>query len=159
MSIDGTDFLLAMNYWDKYYSYKFKKSGLRYEVGLNIITGDICWWHGPYEPGMWNDLMIFRDVLMGDLPPGERVEADKGYKGEAATYVNCPPFETPDRVAMAKRMRLRHETCNKRFKQWNILKAPYRHDLYEHQSVFGAIACLTQIAFENDEPLFPVDYF
>jgi hypothetical protein len=52
-----------MGYSKPYYSYKFKQSGHRYKVGLCIKTGDICWWHGPYEPGDWNDQMIFEDAL------------------------------------------------------------------------------------------------
>jgi hypothetical protein len=59
LSGDGTDFQIAMGYSKPFWSYKFKKSGLWYEVGLCILTGDICWWSGPYAPGKWNDLTIF----------------------------------------------------------------------------------------------------
>ena len=158
LSIDGTDFLLAMSYCKDFYTYKFKKMGVRYEVGINITTGDICWWHGPFPPGLFNDEMIFKSALRGELAEGERVEADMGYRGSAPLHVNCPPYQVPDRREMTANVRLRHETCNKRFKQWNILKAAYRHDLKDHQAVFGAVACLTQISFENGQPLFPVDY-
>ena len=65
--MDGTDFELAMGYSKPFYSHKFKKSGVRYEVGLCIKTGDICWWNGPYEPGIWNDEMIFKDALLSML--------------------------------------------------------------------------------------------
>ena len=43
LSVDGTDFLMAMSYKKAFYSFKFKKMGLRYEVGLCIKTGDIVW--------------------------------------------------------------------------------------------------------------------
>jgi hypothetical protein len=52
LSVDGTDFRAAKSYEKPYYSYKFKKSGFRYEVALCIKTGDICWWAGPYLPGI-----------------------------------------------------------------------------------------------------------
>ena len=78
--IDGTDFRIAKKYWKPFYSYKFKTSGFRYEVGLCIKTGDICWWAGPYLPGIWNDEMIFRNGLANLLEPAERVEADGGYR-------------------------------------------------------------------------------
>ena len=158
MSVDGTDFLMAMSYVKSFYTYKFKKMGLRYKVGLNIKTGHICWWHGPLPPGDMNDDMIFNDALTSWLEHGERVEADLGYKASAPTHVNCPTIEVPSRAGMTARVRLRHETCNKRFKNWNILKVAYRHDILDHQAVFGAIACLTQLAFESGEPLFPVTY-
>lgn len=158
MSVDGTDFRIAMDYDKSYYSYKFKKMALRYEVGVCIRTGDIVWWSGPYEPGVWNDLMIFNDCLAKQLEPDEVVEADMGYRGGALTNVNCPPYEVPSRRSMTATARLRHETCNKRFKQWNALNVPFRHGIYAHQSIFAAISCITQLAFESGEPLFPVDY-
>jgi hypothetical protein len=54
--------------------------------------------------------------------------------------------------------RQRQETVNKRFKQWGILRQTYRHDLVDHRDVFGAIVVLTQLAIQNAEPLFPVEY-
>ena len=85
-------------------------------------------------------------------------EADMGYKASAPTRINCPNIEVPGRAGMTARVRLGHETCNKRFKKWNILKAAYRHDVLDHQAIFGAITCLTQISFANREPLFPVTH-
>ena len=158
LSVDGTDFQIAMNYCKGFYSYKFKKMGLRYEVGVNILTGSICWWHGPKPPGEFNDNMIFKEALMGMLEPGERVEADLGYKPSAPTPVNCPGYEVPSRREMTARVRLRHETCNRRFKRWGILKDVYRHDIFDHQAVFSAVVCMTQLTFENGEPLFAVEY-
>ena len=66
VSVDGTDFHIPQHGW-KFYSHKFKKSGLRYEVALCIMTGDIVWINGPYEPGIWPDIKIFRDSLMSHL--------------------------------------------------------------------------------------------
>ena len=104
MSIDGTDFQIAMSYCPQYHSFKFKKSGLRYEVGLNIHTGDICWIFGPFPAGQYNDLMIFNMALRGDLEHGEHVETDSGYKG-ALPDVNCPEFTVPSRQGMTARVR------------------------------------------------------
>ena len=89
LSVDGTDFL-SPQYGKKWYSHKFKHSGLRYKVALCIKTGWICWISGPWNPGRWNDLEIFRSSLMTFLEPFERVEADDGYLGEAPLKVRCP---------------------------------------------------------------------
>jgi hypothetical protein len=43
-------------------------------------------------------------------------------------------------------------------KQWEILKQVYRHAFTKHGYVFLAIAVIVQIAIENGEPLFNVDY-
>jgi hypothetical protein len=53
----------------------------------------------------------------------------------------------------------RHETVNKRFKQWGILSQRYRYDLKKHQHAFRAVAALTQIALKTDEPLFDHDSY
>lgn len=159
LSVDGTDFRIAKKYRKPFYSYKFKKSGLRYEVGLCIKTGDICWWAGPYLPGIWNDEMIFKDGLANFLEPAERVEADGGYRGSAPELVKCPGVAEviPNNVEMQQRVRSRQEAVNDRFKNWAILSTPYRHELLEHQTVFGAIVVLTQLSFAKN-PLWQVDY-
>ena len=81
LSVDGTDFRLVIGWSKPFYDYKFKRSGYRYEVGLCIKTGNICWWNGPYQPGDWNDQMIFKDALAKNLEVGERCETDHGCRG------------------------------------------------------------------------------
>jgi hypothetical protein len=71
-----------------FWSYKFKKCGLRYEVALCIKTGDICWWSGPYAPGVWNDGSIFKDGLISYLEPGEQVKTDRGYQARVEKYLS-----------------------------------------------------------------------
>ena len=150
-----------MGYSKPYYSYKFKRSGYRYEVGLCIKSGDICWWHGPYEPGDWNDQMIFEDALAKNLEFAERCETDRGYRGSAPAKVKCPggflADPNDDVKAMSARVRSRQETVNERFKNWGILNTPYRHNILKHQTVFGAIVCLTQLLLKYN-PLFSVEY-
>jgi hypothetical protein len=157
--VDGTDFRLP---WisKKFWSYKFRTCGLRYEVATAIQSGDICWINGPFEPGMYNDDMIFRHNLRDLLEPNERVEADDGYRFDAPKYIKCPgSISNPQhKQKLQQRLRAKQETCNKRFKQWNILKNVYRHEITAHGNVFRAICVITQVAFENGEPLFEVDY-
>ena len=45
-----------------------------------------------------------------------------------------------------------------RLKQWEILKQVYRHDITKHGYVLRAVAVVVQVAIENGEPLFQVDY-
>ena len=55
--------------------------------------------------------------------------------------------------------RSRHETVNKRMKQFNVLKNCFRHDIEKHGYCFDAIAVITQLAIaKGGEPLFPVPY-
>ncbi len=151
----GTNFWIAKGYSKPFWSYKFKKSGLRYEVGLSIQTGDICWWSGQYAPGKWNNLSIFRGLLVSMLELGERCEVDRGYQGTVPAYVKCPGVveADPNTAQIQQRVWSRQETVNKRFKNWAILSTVYCHGLLEHQTVFGAIVILTQLSFAAN-PLF-----
>jgi hypothetical protein len=46
-----------------------------------------------------------------------------------------------------------------RFKQWEILRTTFGHDLLHHCDVFVAIVCITQVVIENGEPLFDCDEY
>ncbi|GKZ00550.1 hypothetical protein MPSEU_001007400 [Mayamaea pseudoterrestris] len=162
VSVDGTDFRIQQfqPFWKGWYSHKFNGPGLRWEVALCIRTGHIVWISGPFPCGEWPDIKIFRQALKGMLGQGERVEADDGYAGECPRFVVAPIrfAESAARVALTKRVRARHETVNKRFKQWGCLKQVFRHAPSKQSSMFRSVAVVTQLAIENGEPLFNVNY-
>ena len=96
--------------------------------------------------------------MIAALDDGEQVEADRGYKGEPLfirtpyELENCPVARRQSAL-----VRARHETVNKRFKQFECLKRVYRHDLEQHTDVFRACAVITQLAVKHGgEPLFEV---
>ena len=105
--------------------------------------------------------MIFKDALAKNLEVGERCETDRGYRGSVPMQVKCQGglLEDPDPAvkAMAQRVRSRQETVNEWFKNWGILNTPYRHNIFKHQAVFGAIVSLTQLSLQAN-PLFHVEY-
>ena len=92
VTVDGTDFRIERQTGNgkSWYSHKFHGSGLRYEVGVSILEGNIVWINGPYPCGDYPDISIFRLSLLNFLENGERVEADDGYIGEAPKYIKCP---------------------------------------------------------------------
>ena len=159
VTVDGTDFMVPET-CRKFYSFKFKKSGLRYEVCLCIVTGDIVWVHGPFPCGQYNDLMIFRSCLMHHLGPDERVEADDGYIGEHPEHIKYPrDFTNPKKTEfMQQRVRNEQETVNKRFKNWGILKQVFRGRIEDHGTILHAIATITQVTINNGEKLFDCGY-
>lgn len=167
MSIDGVDFrtkgkkLLNGKPDTSLYSHKFKGPGYRYEIGLCILTSDICWLRGPFKPGLWNDLTIFRAGLKMQLDDGERVEADNGYMGESPHYCKCPDAYTSSarRRRMVARVRNRHESVNSRLKIYGCLTTSFRHGIEKHGWCVRAIAVLTQLAMENGEELFDVSEY
>lgn len=162
VTVDGTDFKIQ-ELGAAFSSQKYaKKSALRYEVALCIKTGEIVWVMGPFPPGDWNDLMIFRYALKEMLDPNERVEADDGYVGEDPSTAKVPGSmvhdQDPKLLYVRSKVRQRHETANKRFKDWGILKKRFEHDLELHGPCVKAIIVLTQLEIENGLPLFDVPY-
>jgi len=161
ISVDGTDFRLpAQHPWRHFYSFKFKTSGYRYEVALCIATGHIVWINGPFPCGANPDINIFRKGLKQKLLQArEKAQADLGYRGEKHTTIIIPnQFDSDDIKKLKADVRARHETVNKRFKQFAALKEVFRHDLDKHKPVFEAVAVLTQLGISLGEPLYEVQY-
>ena len=162
VSVDGTDFRVEYRPSDSsYYTYKHNCSGLRYEVAVCIQTAEIVWYTGPYKAGEYNDITIFRQGLKFKLGRGEKVEADAGYVGEFPQFVKCPNgfgnnhFNDPAKQA---KVRSRHETVNRRFKQFQALKQVYRHKIANHGAVFSAIAVIVQLNIVSGNRPYLVEY-
>ena len=165
VSVDGTDLRIPQQgparKGNPFSSHKYKgKSALRYELAVDIKTGYLVWINGPFPAGAFPDVTIFRSCLAEELDEDERVEADDGYIGEAPHKVKCPGgvSNQKEKEHMQACTRMRQETINMRIKQWEICKQTYRHDITQHGYVFRAVAVIVQIAIENGEPLFEVDY-
>ena len=114
------------------YSSKLKKSGLH--VAICIMTGFTMCTNGPYEPGIWNDLMIIFDLLLSHINEHEQVVADDEYHGMHPKHVKCPAgFANPvETEKMQQRVDNHQETANNKFKFWGILKEPFWHDISLH---------------------------
>ncbi len=68
--MDGTDFQIP-EHGRQCFSFKFRKSALRYEIGLSILDGEICWISGPYQPRVYKNL-AFWTALAAHLNELER---------------------------------------------------------------------------------------
>ena len=152
ITVDGVDHqVYDQSPWStRWYSHKFKKAGLRYEVGVCIQTGDIVWTHGPFACGAWPDISIFRAKLKRMLRPGEMVVADKGYRGKRCIRTAYNKVSQTDGRAMNKDL-ARHETVNRRLKQFNVLGCRFRHELHKHVVCFDACTVVTQLCFNCGE--------
>ena len=163
MTVDGTDFRICEQtpFSSSWFSHKFKGPAYRYEIALAIQSDRICWTNGPYRAGAWPDMKIFRrGGLMKKLPQGERVEADKGYRGEKLKVDlphECTSGDPLQRRSKA-RVRARHESMNRMLKRFKCLHEVYCHDLVKHQTVFRAVVYVTQIALQNGSSLMKVNY-
>lgn len=152
VSVDGTDCKIEepSHFDSKWYSHKFNGPGVRYEIGLSILSGDLMWVNGPFCCGKYPDIRIFKKDMFRSLDNNEYIVGDNGYKhGRVIT----PDSVADDFFEIHAWIRARHETINKRLKQFAVLKHVFRHNLEKHMICFHAVCQLTSLALE-DSPLF-----
>ena len=142
----------------KWYSHKFEGPALRYEIAVCIQTGDIVWSNGPFPAGKWPDKKIFKYKLRHMLDENEMVEVDGTYSGMPFECRMPGDFLSAADKKAKSDARARHETINRRLKQFGILGNRYRHDIGMHKIAFRACAVCTQIAFNAGEKAFQVNY-
>ena len=99
-------------------------------------------------------LQSFEKKIKYFLGIGELVFADRDYEDERCLLPEEVPAE--DR-ALHVEIRARHESVNKRFKQFAALTSSYRHGLDTHRYVFHAIENLTDLMLEDTDPLLQID--
>lgn len=145
-----------------WYSHKDDHPGLGYEIALDLWRNRIVHSKTSGEPASVGDLVLFRQELMGKIPAGKRVIADRGYIcAEHRDVLSTPNHLDSDQVKEFKRRaRARHETINARMKAFKCLDVRFRHRLHKHQWCFDAVLVLTQYAIEDTgphgEPLFDI---
>ena len=162
MTVDGTDYRIPEQhpFNPKWFSKKFNGPGVRYEVGVCIQTGWVCWMNGPFPCGAWPDLRISRESLIYRLPTGEKVVADKGYRGSHWHMVpdNNPITRNPVLERMMAIARSRHETVNRKFKEFGCLQNRWRHPLRKHYITTRACYNLVQLSIRKRHSTFQVEY-
>ena len=160
ISVDGTDFRIQepQPFNKRWFTKKFKGPGVRYEVGICIQTGFIVWINGPFPCGEWPDLKIALSSLVHMFEGDECAIADNGYRGYPQ-YFDTPwkVLDNPMQRTRKALARARHETVNRRFKEWKILQERFRHPLEKHGMVFQAIANIVQLKM-MEQPTWQVEY-
>jgi len=159
VSVDGTDFQIGepVPFDKRWKSPKAKGGAVKYEVAISIYSGDIVWIYGPHR-GSKHDYAIFKEKLKALLDAEEAVETDAGYGYHGVSHDDNirsrDDFQSDEERREKSDLRARHETCNRRFKQWGILKQQFRNDKMKHVLVFYAIAVMTQMSIDNGNVLF-----
>lgn len=153
-SLDGVDFeILEQSPWDKkWFSQKFGGPGLRYEIGLCIITGNIVWAYGGFPCGETPDINLARSYYVTEIEDGELTLADDGYKDPRFIY----PAKYPETQNDQKRIMKRHETVNHRVKVFQVLGSRFRHHPDKHPQCFYAVVNIVQIVIDGGDKLYDV---
>lgn len=160
MSVDGTHCRVfepkhpTKSKNPEYYSHKFHQAGVNYEIGLSLFTSHVVWVKGPIPAGQ-NDMKIFREQgLMNAIPPGKLITGDRGYRGLPNLISTTNPRDPKELRVFKRRARARHESFNKRLKDFQCLQNCFRHGVANHQFVFYAVCVIVQFQMENGSPLY-----
>ena len=160
MTVDGTDFRIQepSPFSRDWYGHKFHGPGVRYEIAIFIQTAYIVWVTGPFPCGAYTDITIFRRNLEKRLLLGEKVLADGGYQDRHGGTTETPNgLHTFDQY-MKQVARARHETINRRFKQFSVLQGTYRGDVSYHRNIMMAICNMVQTDIKYGGSPFDVYY-
>jgi hypothetical protein len=158
LSIDGTDCPIEepQPFNRKYFSHKFHGPGLKYEIGICIQTGWICWFNGPFPAGN-PDLKISRMGICHHLEEKEMLLADGGYR-DGRVHFDTPTGLNNPGQRMRSLCRARHETVNGKIKSFKVTSTKFRNELANHQKCFHAILILTQMYIMKYDTNFEVFY-
>jgi hypothetical protein len=137
------------------WSGKDKFCALKYEVACTISNPRIIWVNGPFV-GSDSDLTIARADLLNILQPGERVLADKGYRGpDAALWTPIwAPANQAERYEnrLHSQIRSKIERVNRRIKIFKCFDTIWRHD-FEFNGDCFVVACLIVNILLAERPL------
>lgn len=150
ISIDGTDVPIEepKPFSTSWYSHKFCGPGLRYELGVSIKSGNICWVNGPFPCGSHPDDKIFRLGLLAHLGKGNCVVADRGYKHPKCVTPDTRLLDTDDSEKY-KQILARHETVNRLLKRFLILSHRFRHSIHKHRVCFMAVVNIVTLCIKH----------
>ena len=93
----------------------------------------------------------------------EKILADGGYN-DGNEFFDTPTGLNNDDQRMKSLARARHETINRRLKQWNVLSKVFRHGPEKHCNCFLAVANVTHMIMavsadgEEEAGKFQIEY-
>jgi hypothetical protein len=92
----------------------------------------------------------------------EKLVGDSGYSGQPDKVTTTSDAHAPETKGLFKRIKSQLETCNGRFKNFNVIGHAFRHKggtdekLRKHKAAFEAVAVLVQYDIESGKSLFEV---
>jgi hypothetical protein len=127
-----------------YFSHKYNKAGINYELGIAIAYPRLVWMNGPFRAGK-SDVKVFRDKGLKEklLSVNKKAIGDRGYNGHTDA---CSTFNAHDCRGVRKfksRALKRHENFNNMIKRFTCVSGRFRHGVDQFQ-------------IEDDMPLYDV---
>lgn len=142
-----------------FYSHKYNKAGVNYEIGISLKHSKVVWLNGPFKAGE-SDQKTFRERgLRAKLRQhGKKVIADGGYHAEEDFDVLALPntLDKPLVKKFKRRALKRHEKFNGMTKTFNCLSQRFRHPIHRFPDCFEAVCVICQYQLDMGSPLYNV---
>jgi hypothetical protein len=150
----------------EYYSHKFGRAGVMYELGISLSEPRLIWMNGVYKAG-WGDKNVFqkgdkniykmslRDKLRA---AGKKCIADSAYfsKEDEDTVSGQNPHDHKVVKKFKRRALMRHEAFNGMIKCFRCLDGRFRHTMERYAVMFESVCVICQYQMEHGSPLFDV---
>lgn len=107
--------------------------------------------NGPYPPGRYADIKIFKISLLNQLKSTERVIGDNCYthaKFYTAKNVKYDSFR------VCYRLRSHHEKVNELLKNHEFIHQKFRHHVSLHGVVSHTVDQITEMMIRESDPMF-----
>jgi hypothetical protein len=141
----------------KYYSHKYNKAGLNYELGISLWQSRLVWMKGPTKAG-GNDLQVFlQEGLEAKLKAtGKKGIGDGGYRGHPGEMSTPNSHDSKEANKFKSRALKRHEKFNGLTKNFDCLSGRFRHSVDRFKNCFEAVCVICQYQMENGSPLYDI---
>lgn len=163
MTVDGTHCWIEEPEhptWSRdtsYFSHKYNKAGMGYELGIHLWKPQLIWMNGPHKAGK-NDAWVLKNKgLLTKLQLiGKKAIGDLGYRGYQECISVPNPYDSRRVQLFKSRACLRHETFNGIIKEFACLQGRFRHATSRFAVCFEAVCVICQYKLERERPLFDV---
>jgi hypothetical protein len=141
----------------EWYSHKYNKAGVNYELGISISENRLVWMNGPYKAGS-NDVSTFtKKGLKKKLRnTGKKAIGDGGYSGHPKQISTPNSHDSKAVFKFKSRALKRHEKFNGLTKNFDCLSGRFRHSVDRFKNCFEAVCVIAQYQIENNRPLYDV---
>lgn len=140
-----------------YFSHKYGKAGVNYELGISLSKNQLVWMNGPFPAGESDNRVFIRYGLRKKLKQlKKRGIADGGYPGHPL-YLSTPNhLDSKDVKKFKSRALKRHETFNGMTKNFDCLSGRFRHSIDRFATCFEAVCVICQYQLELGDPLYNI---
>ena len=141
----------------EFYSHKFAKAGINYELGVSLADSRLVWMNGPFKAGA-NDVAIFAQHGLKDKLQsiGKKAIGDRGYRGHHEVVSTYNPHDSRNVKKFKSRALKRHENFNNMTKRFRCLDGRFRHGAGRFATCFEAVCVVCQYQMEHGMPLYDI---